>query len=294
MVVLVKRPDPGNLDFRRYVELIVHWFTAYLLQPIQKPDDRSQLQAPQSATGQDRIRNNSVKHSRDLSDSTPTAPKASVTRSTDGWPDGRPNGGETAVASSDRLPSKPRESNFKPPGTARDTQSNILHSSSSLTTEHPARTSVDDLDNTLSQRLRAKEEHLPPRLKSAPQTIRDDDWPNDSTANDVSKVEGRSPFISRVEPPRPGSLLDRLSIDDNRHRSSASDRLAPSPSLRDRLLPSKRDRDEMLKGEGPSSRPELNDRFYEPDEGSETKRARKRGGKGRRSGGGGGGNGRKF
>ena len=158
-------------------------------------------------------------------------------------------------------------------------------------TEHPARTSVD-VESSLSQRLSANEERFPShRLKSAPQTIRDHDWPDDSTANDVSK--GRSPFISRVEPPRSGSLLDRLSIDDNRHRSSTGDRLAPSPSLRDRLLPSKRDRDEMLKGEGPSGRPELNDRFYEPDEGSETKRARRRGGKGRRSGGSGG-NGRKF
>lgn len=104
-------------------------------------------------------------------------------------------------------------------------------------------------------------------------------------------TEDHSSFFDRVERPtvqRGGSLLDRLSADDG---FSTDAKNAPSPSLRDRLVPSKRSLDEM-KVAGGSYKYDLNDRHYEAEEGNESKRARKRGGKNRRPGGDGGGGGR--
>jgi len=89
-----------------------------------------------------------------------------------------------------------------------------------------------------------------------------------------------SDFISRVEPlplRRGGSLLDRLSM-DNKDRGLPTDSLAGT-SLRDRLVPSKRDRDEMMYSDGRGLGEMLQDL-----EGSESKRAKKQGGKRRSAG----------
>jgi len=108
--------------------------------------------------------------------------------------------------------------------------------------------------------------------------------PRFSSSGDLNiSASDRSDFISRVEPPplrRGGSLLDRLSM-DNKDRGLSTDSLAGT-SLRDRLVPSKRDRDEMMYSEASSGRG-LGERPQD-FEGSELKRAKKRGGKRRSAG----------
>jgi hypothetical protein len=137
-----------------------------------------------------------------------------------------------------------------------------------------------DADGPHSRHLSAGDD-LPSRQSGG--TGPDPD-PRFSSSGDLKiSALDRSDFISRVEPPplrRGGSLLDRLSM-DNKDRGLPTDSLA-STSLRDRLVLSKRDRDEMMYSEASSGRG-LEER-PQGLEGSEPKRAKKRGGKRRSAG----------
>ena len=143
----------------------------------------------------------------------------------------------------------------------------------------PVHLSPNEADDPHSRHSSGDDDPLSPRLRKAGDI--------DARFSPSGKsILDRSDFISRVEPPplrRGGSLLDRLSL-DNKDRGLPPDSLPIlGASLRDRLVPSKRDRDEMMNSEAISGRG-----FEEklPDlEGSDSKRARKRGGGKRRSAG---------
>lgn len=138
-----------------------------------------------------------------------------------------------------------------------------------------------------SRRVTSGGDLLPPRLRKSV-VGPDADLLDSARDPKPDTTEDHSSFFDRVERPsirRGGSLLDRLSGDDG---YSVDEKNAQSSSLRDRLVPSKRGLDEMRVESG-SSKGDINERSYEPEEVNESKRARKRGGKNRRSGGGDGG-----
>lgn len=165
----------------------------------------------------------------------------------------------------------------KPRGPYIDRDDPTLRRESRRLLHYSPRRPLDEIDAPYSY---PAGDPLPPRLRKSLPGGAD---PNMDARYDSSGDSKRSPisradFLSRVEPPslrRGGSLLDRLSSVDH-------GLVAESPSLRDRLIPSKRDRDEMMNSEGSSSRGGHAEQLQ--DEGSESKRAKRRGGK-RRSGG---------
>lgn len=96
--------------------------------------------------------------------------------------------------------------------------------------------------------------------------------------NAHAKLEPEEAFQDRWERPqvqrRGASLLDRLSAGNSRSQDSG----ATQQSLRDRIIPSKRDREDMME-EG------MRDVPFEGEDGTESKRARRKGGRARTRGG---------
>lgn len=177
----------------------------------------------------------------------------------------------------------------RPPSSDLDRQHSDLGLSSfrNLSTVQPQpqpehRGSEYPVSPSLQRRLSMGNAPLPPRLRKP--LISPERVPSQTqTAPPLPQPENRVSIAERMEPQpslkrgTSGSLLDRMSSDHDRMgRQPPEPVVSSNSSLKDRIVPAKRDLEEMREvGYGGSDRPRY-------DDGHETKRIRKRGGRGRR------------
>ncbi|KIM42218.1 hypothetical protein M413DRAFT_444666 [Hebeloma cylindrosporum] len=111
------------------------------------------------------------------------------------------------------------------------------------------------------------------QIQPSPQSLGGRELQEDKLVSLKDRVE-RAPHPAQRQG-APISLLERLSsAEDVGQASTGSEQ-----SLRDRLVPSKRDRDDMMRDDGDGREPS-----YDGEDGYDSKRAKRRSGKGRRGG----------